>query len=139
MRNSLSIIKPSLKKEEIEKRILERFPSLNDPQNYHNLFCSYDFHENERNLLEFWKDVLEFLYESVKECHGMKVEDIFDFIKIKGKKPLCLSNIVQALISEGELIPTSQLTQEDYYRKHFSDVIQLKESWGSWLKKGITR
>lgn len=138
MRNSQASKIGAMKKEDVEKRILERFTNLNDNQQYHNLFCSYDFHENEKNLLEFWKDVLEFLFESIKNSHGMRLDEILDFTKIKGKKPLGLNNVVIKLIEEGEMIPAGLLTSEDYYKKYFHDQVNLKETWGKWFKKSIT-
>lgn len=36
-----------ISKELCEKRILERFPVLNNDRTFHNLFTSYDFHANE--------------------------------------------------------------------------------------------
>lgn len=136
-----SILKRSstLKKDEIERRILERFPNLNDNQQYHNLFCSYDFHENEKNLLEFWKDVIEFICENIKNSHGIKFEEIFDYTKIKGKKPLGLTNIMQKLIQDGEIIPSSLLVNDDYLKKYFHEQINMKETWGKWIKKSLTR
>ena len=139
MRNSQNCKVAGIKKEEVERRILERFSNLNDNQQYHNLFCSYDFHESEKNLLEFWKDVIEFLFESVKSTHGMRLEEILDFTKIKGKKPLGIVNVAQKLIEEGELIPSSLLNNEDYYKKYFNDVVNVKETWGKWIKKSLSR
>lgn len=139
MRLSYTSKNNGLKKDEIEKRILERFPDLNDNQQYHNLFCSYDFHENEKNMLEFWKDVIEFLFESVKNTHGLKHEDILELIKIKGKKPLGLNNITQKLIEEGDLIPSSLLTTDCYFKKFFPEFVQIKETWGGWMKRNISR
>jgi len=138
MRNSQATKIGGLKKEDVERRILERFPNLNDNQQYHNLFCSYDFHENEKNLLEFWKDVLEFLFESIKNSHGMRLEEILDYTKIKGKKPLGLNNVTIKLIEEGELIPAGLLTNEDYYKKYFHDQVNVKETWGKWFKKNLS-
>jgi hypothetical protein len=139
MRLSFNSKNNALKKEEIEKRILERFSNLNDDQQYHNLFCSYDFHENEKNMLEFWKDVIEFLFESVKNTHGMKHEDIIETIKIKGKKPLGLSNITQKLIEDGDLIPSSMLSNDLYYKKYFPELVKTNETWGGWMKRNISR
>ena len=140
MRNSQnSKIAGLKKKEDVEKKLLDRFPEFNDNQQFHNLFCSYDFHESEKSLLEFWKDVIEFLFESIKNTHGIKLEEMLDYIKIKGKKPLCLSNITIKLIEEGDLIPSSMLSNDDYYNKYFHDMINIKDTWGKWIKKNISR
>jgi hypothetical protein len=140
MRNSQnSKIAGLKKKEDVEKKLLDRFPEFNDNQQFHNLFCSYDFHESEKSLLEFWKDVIEFLFESIKNTHGIKLEEMLDYIKIKGKKPLCLSNITIKLIEEGDLIPSSKLSNDDYYKKYFNDMINIKDTWGKWIKKNISR
>ena len=66
MRNSQISKLNGIKKEDIERKILATFPSLHHNHHFHIMFCSYDFHENEKSLVEFWKDVIEFLFESVK-------------------------------------------------------------------------
>jgi hypothetical protein len=90
-------------------------------------------------MLEFWKDVIEFLFESVKNTHGMKLEDIIETIKIKGKKPLGLNNITHKLIEDGDLIPSSMLSNDLYYKKYFPELVQTKESWGGWMKRNISK
>ena len=135
--NNKIVTKP--KKDEIEKMIIERFIDLNDRQLYHNMFCSYDFHENEKNLLEFWKDVIEFTYESIKHSHGIKLDELYDYTKIKGRKPLGLTNIMQKLIHEGDIIPSSLLTSDDYMKNYFSEHVNIKEPWGKWVKKNFSK
>lgn len=139
MRNSQISKLNGIKKEDIERKILERFPTLNDNHQFHNMFCSYDFHENEKSLVEFWKDVIEFLFESVKCTHAMKLEEFIEYTKIRGKKPLGLTNITHKLIADGELIPSSLLTNDDYYKKYFNEIVPVKETWGKWIKNSISK
>jgi hypothetical protein len=81
-------------KEEAERRILERFSILNDPKVLHNYFASYDFHENERDMVLFWKDVIMFIYESIFCNFALHIEDIIEVTKLKNKRPIGLQNIL---------------------------------------------
>lgn len=83
-----------INREECEKRMFERFPILNDDKVVHNYFCSYDFHENEEYMIEFWRDVLGFIYESIKDNFGIRTNEILELSKIKNRRPLGLPNII---------------------------------------------
>ena len=61
----------------IEKNIFEHFPALKDEKVFHNYFSSYDFHENERDMVNFWKDVLIYVFQ-IKGVVGLRVEDILN-------------------------------------------------------------
>lgn len=125
-----------LNREEIEKRILERFPVLNDNKVLHSYFSSYDFHENETYMVNFWRDVLYFIYESIKDTFAVKIEDLIDLTKLKNKRPIGLQNILIDLINTGEYILVSDLKTEEYYKKNYPDIYG-KESWSSWIKNGL--
>jgi hypothetical protein len=125
-----------LNRDEIEKRLLERFPILNNERILHSYFSSYDFHENEKDMVIFWRDVLYFIYESVKDAFALKIDDLIDITRIKNKRPLCLQNILISLINCGEYLLLSDLNSEDYYRKNYPQIYG-KETWSSWVKKGL--
>lgn len=125
-----------ISKEECEKRILERFPSLIDDKLFHNYFCSYDFHYHENDMLEFWRDVLMFLYESVYETFAININEILEKTKLRNRRPLGLINIITELIKRGEYVLASSLKNEEYFKKNYSSLYK-KEGWGSWVKKGL--
>ena len=47
----------NITKEECEEKIMTRFEILKDNKVFHNYFSSYDFHDNEKDMLEFWEDI----------------------------------------------------------------------------------
>jgi hypothetical protein len=81
-------------KEDIERRIFERFPVLNDKKIFHNYFTSYDFHEKEKDMVNFWKDVLMFIYESIYQTFALRIEDIIETTKLRNRRPVGLENII---------------------------------------------
>jgi hypothetical protein len=81
-------------KEDIERRIFERFPVLNDNAIFHNYFTSYDFHENEKDMVSFWKDVLMFIYESIFQTFAIRIDEIVESTKLRNRRPLGLENII---------------------------------------------
>ncbi len=83
-----------MNKEETEKKILERFPMLNDSKVLHNYFSSYDFHDNEEYIVNFWRDLIYYVYDSVKDGFAMKIDDILEITKIKNKRPIGIQNIL---------------------------------------------
>lgn len=132
-----------LTREEIEKKILDRFPLLNDNKILHNYFASYDFHESEKDIVTFWREVLYYIYENLKESFAVTVEDIIDVTRIKNRRPVGLQNILVILlliqinlINSGEFILLSDLKTEEYYRFNYPNL--YRESWSSWIKNSIS-
>ena len=135
-RDSLNITPSIITREESEKRILERFPILKNDKIFHNYFSSYDFHDNEKDMVEFWLDVINFIFESIFQSFAVRISDILDSSKIKNRKPLGLLNIISDLINRGEYTLLTELKKEDYYKKNYPDLYK-NESWGSYIRNGV--
>lgn len=87
-------VKVSLSKEENDKKLIERFPVLKDDRIFHNYFSSYDFRPQESNLLEFWKEVLNFVFENIHQDFAVRNSEVIDSVRLKNKKPLGINNII---------------------------------------------
>ena len=48
-------------------------------------------------MLVFWKDLLFYVYDSIKDVFAVKIDDILDITKIKNKRPICIHNILVIL------------------------------------------
>lgn len=93
--NSLSSSKltNSSENKSVERLILDNFTILNDPKSFHHYFSSYDFHDTEKDMVVFWRDVLIFLFEH-KEQIGMKIGQILDYTRINNRRPIGLENVI---------------------------------------------
>ena len=65
IKKSTSIQQPMPTKEEVETKIFGHFQILQDKKAFHNFFTSYDFRENEKDMVDFWKGVIDFYYDSL--------------------------------------------------------------------------
>lgn len=129
--------KKTITKEQVETRVLERFRELEDNKVFLRYFSSYDFNENEKQMLEDWSQILEFYFESVFESLGLSVDDILSYSKFKGKKPIGLPNILIDLHNKGDYLTDSDINDDNYYRKNYPQFYQHENTWGNYIKKGI--
>jgi hypothetical protein len=125
-----------ISREEIERRIFERFTELNVERNLHHYLISYDFHPSEENMIHFWEDVINFLLDSVYQSFSIKISTLLEVTKLKNRRPLGLQNIISELINRKEFILSSELETEEYFHSNYKNLY-AKESWGSWVKKGL--
>jgi len=125
-----------LKRDEVEKKIFEVFPVLNDESKFHDFFSSYDFHENEAFMLHFWKDVLEYIVVYINNNFSINYGQLISLTRFKYIEPMGLPKIITKLINDGEFILASDLKSDEYYRKNFPKLYP-KETWGQYFKKTI--
>jgi hypothetical protein len=92
-KNSINYI-GIMKKEEIEKKIYDKFPELKDKKKFHFYFCSYDFHQKEKSILDFWREVFNFIYEFIKDDFAIRLIELKDIVKFNNRKPLGIDNII---------------------------------------------
>jgi len=123
-------------REECERKIFERFPELEEDRIFHNYMVSYDFHPNEENMIHFWKDVLNFTFESVYQAFAIKLSTILDITRLKNRRPVGLQNIIHELTRRGEYILSSTLEQEEYFLINYKHLSK-KATWSTWIKNGI--
>jgi hypothetical protein len=87
-------------------------------------------------MIEFWRDLLNFLFESVFESFAIPLTEIYEKTKLNNRKPVGLQNILQELVNRGEYILSSSLKTDDYFKKNYSNLYK-KDGWGTWLKNGV--
>ena len=124
-------------KEEVESMVFNKFEDLKNEETFHNYFCSYDFHDNERYMVDFWEDVLLYYYETVFSTFGLKIEDVMSYSKFKGKNPIGLENILIELRKEKKYVTSQDLKSEEFYKSKFPELYP-KQGFFSGLTSGIT-
>jgi len=122
-------------KQENEKKLMEKYPLLEDPKQSRYYFGSYDFHPNEQYIIDFWKDLIEFLYETTFNCFAAKLGDIYDLTKIKGKRPLGLANIIKKMNNDNYFVFQKDLLSDEYFKKYHTEVMPADSVIGSVKKK----
>ena len=136
-RVSTKQLKPS--REHVEERVLTKFTVLKDKAAFRNYFSSYDFRENEKDMLDFWKDVLLFYYETLFETYAIKVNDILSYSKFQSKNPIGLENILLHLNLQSIYVTETDLKSDAFYQKHFPDLYPAPSSWSSYLTSGVSK
>ena len=139
IKKSASYQQPMPTKEEVEGKIFNRFTTLNDKKAFHNYFTSYDFRENEKDMVDFWKDIVDYYYESIFGSFALKVSTILDYSKFKGKNPIGLPNILVELKQENFYITDKDINDDYFYQKNFPDLYPNNESWMSYLSSGVSK
>lgn len=139
IKKSTSIQQPMPTKEEVETKIFGHFQILQDKKAFHNFFTSYDFRENEKDMVDFWKGVIDFYYDSLFKSFALKVSTILDFSKFKGKNPMGLPNILIELKNENFYITDKDINDHYFYQKNFPDLYPPNSSWLSYLSGGVSK
>jgi len=130
--NSISITsKLTNFKQENERKLIDRYPFLDDPKQLRTYYGSFDNHPNEYYMVDFWKDLLEFMYKSSFNCFAAKLEEIYDLTKIKGKKPIGLPNIIKKFNADNIFVFQKDLLSDEYFQKYHPDVIPKASMIGS--------
>lgn len=137
--SSLSNIE--LNKDSVEKKILSRFQYLNDQQQLHFYFSSYDFRANEESMVKVWQDILLFLFKNIFSTFGMKISEIKNYTIIGNHIPICLNNIIQELRIRKKLITDLDITGQEFYIQFFPELFSENDAssqgWGSYLMSGV--
>ena len=102
-------------KENIKESILLVFPDLLDLNKSHAYFCSYDNHPNEEYMIEFWNNVVRYIF-SHKDQSTIKISQIIDYLCVNGRKPIGIVNIIKELIKRGEYITSESINSEELYQ-----------------------
>lgn len=118
------------------------FPDITDEIKSHKYFCSYDFHENESYMLDYWKEVIDFIFKFNNESIT-KLSFLTELLIFNGRKPLGLINVIKDLLNKSIYITT---TYEDL-KKYNEELInndkeritnKQSEGWLSILKTTIS-
>ena len=126
-------------KENVEKKLLQKFEFLNDPKQLHNLYLSYDYDEKDENMVKIWEEILKYLYLGIFSTFGMKISEIKSYTIIKNKIPTGLNNIIQELRIRQKLITDFDISNQAYYNKYYPEIYpeNSKQGWGSYLFSGV--
>ena len=128
-----------ISQENVEKKLLQKFQFLNDQRQLHNLFLSYDFRDNEENMVRVWEQILNYLYLDIFTTFGMKISEIKTYTMINNQIPTGLMNIIQELRIRQKLITDFDLTNQSYYYKYYPELYPEKSSqgWGTYIFSGV--
>ena len=139
--SSLSDI--GITQEKIEKKILSKFPYLNDQQQLMIIFSSYDFHQDEETMVKVWDEILKYLYLDIFSTFGMKISEIKSYTIIGNHVPVGLMNIIQELRLRQKLITDSDIYNHEFYNKNFPEIYSGNNSssqgWGSYIFSGVKK
>jgi len=125
--------------ENVEKKLLQKFEFLKDPKQLHKLYVSYDYNENDENMVKAWEEILKYLYLGIFSTFGMKISEIKKYTIINSKIPVGLNNIVQELRIRQKIITDFDLSNQAYYNKYYPELYpeNNKQGWGSYIFSGV--
>ena len=127
----------NFKTEDIENKILSRFTFLQQEGVLHKITCSYDFRENEKNMLDTWEKIIDFLLSDVFNCCAITMSDLHKYTVIKNKIPLGLNNIIQQLRIEQKYVTEEDLKDDNFYEMIFPDLYPKQTGYVSNIIGGI--
>lgn len=143
-----NIIESSLNYREInagivEEKILSKFNFLNDKEQLHKFFSSYDFRPEEENMVKLWDQILKYLFLDLFSTFGMKLSEIKAYTVIHDYIPVGLNNLIQELRIRRKIITDFDITNKEFYIKNFPELYSNDEStsqsWGSYLLSGVKK
>ena len=125
--------------ENVEKKLLQKFEFLKDPKQLHKLYVSYDYNENDENMIKAWEEILKYLYLGIFSTFGMKISEIKKYTIINSKIPVGLNNIIQELRIRQKIITDFDLSNQAYYNKYYPELYpeNNKQGWGSYIFTGV--
>ena len=125
--------------ESVEKKLLQKFEFLKDPNQLHKLYVSYDYNENDENMVKVWEEILKYLYLGIFSTFGMKISEIKKYTIINNKIPVGLNNIIQELRIRKKIITDFDLSNQAYYNKYYPELYpeNNKQGWGSYIFSGV--
>ena len=143
-----NIIESSLNYREInagivEEKILSKFNFLNDKEQLHKFFSSYDFRPEEENMVKLWDQILKYLFLDLFSTFGMKLSEIKAYTVIHDYIPVGLNNLIQELRIRRKIITDFDVTNKEFYIKNFPELYSNNDSssqgWGSYLLSGVKK
>ena len=130
-----------ISKENVEKKLLQKFEFLNDPNQLHNLYVSYDYDEKDEFMIKTWEEILKYLFLGIFSTFGMKISEIKSFTILKNKFPIGLNNIIQELRIRQKLITDFDISNQAYYNKYYPELYPEASSqgWSSYIFSGVKK
>ena len=143
-----NVIESSLSEKEItaeivENKLLSRFQYLNNKDQLHNFYSSYDFRPEEENMVKVWDEILKYLFLNIFSTFGMKISEIKRYTIIKNHIPIGLMNIIQELRIKQKLVTDADIINQEFYNRNFPEIYSNNDSssqgWGSYLLSGVKK
>ena len=125
------------KTDDIENKILNRFTFLQQDAVLHKNTSSYDFREEEKNMVDTWEKIIDFLLSDVFNCCAITMSDLNKYTVIKNQKPLGLNNIIQQLRIELKYVTEEDLKDDKFYEMIFPDLYPKQTGYVSNIIGGI--
>lgn len=125
------------KTDDIENKILNRFTFLQQDAVLHKNTSSYDFREEEKNMVDTWEKIIDFLLSDVFNCCAITMSDLNKYTVIKNQVPLGLNNIIQQLRIELKYVTEEDLKDDKFYDMIFPDLYPKQTGYVSNIIGGI--
>lgn len=125
------------KTDDIENKILNRFTFLQQDAVLHKNTSSYDFREEEKNMVDTWEKIIDFLLSDVFNCCAITMSDLNKYTVIKNQVPLGLNNIIQQLRIEQKYVTEEDLKDDKFYEMIFPDLYPKQTGYVSNIIGGI--
>ena len=125
----------------VEQKLLDTFKFLNDKEQIHTIFSSYDFRPGEEYMVKTWEKILKYLFLNIFSTFGMKISEIKTYTIIGNYVPVGLMNIIQELRIKKKLITDLDINNKIFYIKNFPELYSKEDTssqgWGSYLMSGV--
>ena len=125
------------KTDDIENKTLNRFTFLQQDAVLHKNTSSYDFREEEKNMVDTWEKIIDFLLSDVFNCCAITMSDLNKYTVIKNQVPLGLNNIIQQLRIELKYVTEEDLKDDKFYEMIFPDLYPKQTGYVSNIIGGI--
>lgn len=133
----ISIPQINLSQKEVEKKLLEQFDFLQKEEGLHQFFSSYDFRLDEKNMLEVWEQILQYLLSDIFSSFGITMSDLKKYTIIKNTLPIGLNNIIQQLRIEQKYITEEDLKSDKFYQFNFPELYPPEKGYISNFLSGL--
>ena len=127
----------SLNQDEVEKKILNRFNFLQQDKSLHLFFSSYDFRVEEKNMVEMWEKIIDYLLTDLFSSFAITMSDLKKYTIIKNKIPIGLNNIMQQLRIEQKYVTEEDLKSDKFYQLNFPDLYPQSKGYVSSFLSGL--
>ena len=127
----------NMSQEKVEKKLLNRFNFLQQEGGLLQLFSSYDFRPDERNMVDTWEKIIDYLLSDVFNCFGITMSNLKKYSIVKNRIPVGLNNIIHQLRIEQKYITEEDLKNDKFYQINFPDLYPQTKGYISGFFSGI--
>lgn len=127
----------NLNQEEVEKKILNRFNFLQQEKSLHLFFSSYDYRIEEKNMVEMWEKIIDYLLTDIFSSFATTMSDLKKYTIVKNKIPIGLNNIMQQLRIEQKYVTEEDLKSDQFYQLNFPDLYPQQKGYVSSFLSGL--